>query len=284
MRSVASIRSLLKEAENFLKAKGVPEPRADAEFLLSRSLGMSRLEIYLRSPKELSRKSSRLFRKWVRQRSLRIPLSYALGEHSFMGIPLRVGPGVFIPRPETENLVEAALRRLQGGKLQNPHLLDIGTGSGCIAVSLALRLPQSKISATDLSSESLRLARKNAVVHGVSSRIRFLERDLFPAGGVFDMILSNPPYVAREEARQLPPEIRREPRRAWDGGEGGLEILERIIKTSPRYLRTGGTLLLEIAPAQGGAVSRLLKKSGFVSVEVLPDDAGLERIAAGAHP
>ncbi len=211
-----------------------------------------------------------------------LPLQHREGTVNFFGYELRVTPDVLIPRPETEILVETALSliRTHGRFGARPEILDLGTGSGNIAISLTKALKESRIVASDISVRALEAAAYNAASHGVSDRIEFIESDLFENIRVtFDMIVSNPPYVAREEFFELPPEVLEDPVIALDGGAGGLAVIRAIVEKAPAFVKPGGWVLMEIGYDQSDAVSRLIGSSQDLRlVEIRKDYAGIERV------
>ena len=273
----------LSQAVAFLEKKGVPEAQASAEFLMAAVLKTGRNEVRLAASHPLNDKEGFHFWLHVKERGERIPLSYILGSQDFMGLEIAVTPEVLIPRPETEELVAEAARRLRSLGRPDPAVLEIGTGTGCIAIALAKSFPAATIYATELSPAALALAAKNAQALGVGHRIRFINEDLFkPAGrtaGWADLVISNPPYIPTAEIDGLEPEVLREPRLALDGGKDGLDAVRAIAADAPRHLKPGGLLALEIGSPQGPAVRAILRQAGFLAVEILKDAQRLDRIA-----
>ncbi|MFH1198647.1 MAG: peptide chain release factor N(5)-glutamine methyltransferase [Candidatus Omnitrophota bacterium] len=220
------------------------------------------------------------------------PLQYILGKTEFMGLEFKVTPDVLIPRPETEILVETAIKIASGlrSTVYGLNVLDIGTGSGCIAISLAKSLPQAQITAIDISKRALEIARLNAVLNNVSGCINFIQSDLFPASGlrstvyglqstVYSLIVSNPPYIASSEINNLQPEIKYEPRIALDGGCDGLDFYRKIIKGAPRYLKKGGFLIMEMGFNQKGAIENIAQESEDLDViEIIKDYNNIDRV------
>jgi release factor glutamine methyltransferase len=273
---VLTIGEILGWATALLSSAGVENARLEAECLLASLLGRDRLSLYAAAPERLPPLLLDPYRALVSRRRTREPLAYLTGTKEFWSLSLKVTPGVLIPRPETEVLVEAALARLEG--LQAPVVAEVGTGSGAIAVAIAKTLPRARITATEVSSEALAVARENAGAHGVLPRISFLQGDLLEPlfdrnlAGPFDLIVSNPPYVATGELAALPSEVRYEPVEALDGGPDGLRCHRRIIEGAPRLLRLGGWLALEMAPWQGDRLTSLLRDGGaFAEVAVIAD-------------
>lgn len=272
------MRKALWWTRGYLRRGGVELSRLEAEELLAHAMGVERLALYLEPNRVLSAEERAQFRSLVARRRAGIPLQYLLGEIEFMGLSLRVDERALIPRPETEELVELILREVdpQGrGKT-----LELGTGSGAIAIALAKSLPDYRITATDISTEALELARENAARNAVEEKIDFLESDWFAAiEGKFDLIVANPPYVGREEVERLPREVRQqEPRLAWDGGVGGMEALQEIIDAASSHLQPGGRLYLELGAGQGAEVREFALTGGaYDGIEVFRDLSGRER-------
>src|SRR5262245_36534608 len=226
-----TIRSLLEWTEGYLRQRSVESPRLEAQLLLAHALDCRRIDLYTRSDEAPAEEQRGRFRELVRRRAEGCPVAYLVGRRDFFFLDFEVTPAVLIPRPETEDLVNEFLRLAK--TVPNPTVLDVGTGSGAIAVSVARQHPGARVTATDVSPEALAVAARNAGRHGVADRVRFLAGDLFaalPDGERFDFVLSNPPYVAAEEMAGLPPHVRdHEPRLALDGGPGGLAVIERAL-------------------------------------------------------
>ncbi|MFA5119127.1 MAG: peptide chain release factor N(5)-glutamine methyltransferase [Candidatus Omnitrophota bacterium] len=251
----------------------------EAELLFSSVLRCSRHSLYLDKDKVLEAGVLRKVAGVLKRRVTGEPLQYILGEADFMGYVLNVNADVLIPRPETEILVDTAQKaaRLTGYR----YILDIGTGSGCIAVSLAKALAHAVIDAVDISSQALRVASVNAAEHNVT--VNFIESDLFSsaclAGRHFDIIVSNPPYIPTDEIQRLQAEIRCEPFVALDGGADGLDLYRRIIADAPDYLRTHGLLIMEMGYGQCAAIKNILQNSGkFEIIEIVKDYAHIDRV------
>jgi release factor glutamine methyltransferase len=282
-----SLREALLEAVQLLEKAGVDSPRLDAEVLLSEVLNLKRHQLYTRLNESIDSPSLKAFRRLVRKRARRVPLQYILGHVEFMSIDLLTREGVFIPRPETELVVEAVLERVALSATEGRVvIIDIGTGSGCIAVSLAVHLPHAKIYASDVSPKALRLARFNAQRYLVEDRITFLKGSLYRAfqglglEGNVDFIASNPPYVPEGEWKTLQPEVRdHESPGALLAGREGLDCYREIIKGAPSWLRPGGWLVLEIGEGQAAPIQRLIQKEeNLGGVEVIKDLQGTERV------
>ena len=264
----------------------------EAELLFTDVLNCDRLSLYLNRSLKLDKDKTRLISSALKRRFLSEPIQYILSKTEFMGLSFKVTPDVFIPRPETEILVETVMELASGikGQASGINILEIGTGSGCIAVSLAKSLPDIKITATDISQEALEVAKENAVLNKVNKRINFINSDLFVqyacscgtsrcGNTQYDMIVSNPPYIATEEIENLQPEVRYEPRLALDGGEDGLVFYRRIVALAPDFLKQGGFLIMEIGFNQKRAVEEIFKNSGgFKILKVIKDYNNINRV------
>jgi len=273
-----TVRELLQWAALFLGQ----EKRLEAELLLSKVSGLSRAKLLAYPEKEIAKKESDLFRELVRLRHSDEPLQYILGTQSFMGLDFLVNKNVLIPRSDTEVLVEETLNLAQ--KIAGPlRILDLCTGSGAIAVSLAKYLPNAEVTAVDISQEALEIAQANAELHGVSRQVKFLQGDLFqPVGAeTFQIIASNPPYITTAEMEELPDDVKKEPALALWGGEDGLDFYRRIVGESGQYLTASGWLVVEIGWQQGEQVKKLFEINGFTRCEIIKDWAGHDRVVKG---
>jgi release factor glutamine methyltransferase len=281
-----TITDLLSKSAAWLKEKGSTSPRLDAELLLAEVLGMNRVELYVNFEQPLNTSEVSSYREFIRRRGEGEPVAYILGRGFFHNHELRLNSSVLIPRPETEHVVDAALDFLMEGEWpQAPAVLDLGTGSGAIAISLATGFPEAAIIASDASAEALELARQNAAAAGVGPRISFVQSDMFDEldpVDTFDLIVSNPPYVSKDEWAALPRDVRDyEPREALYGGEDGLDYYRLLAGQAPQLLKPRGGLILEIGAGQGQAVTGLLAATGkFRAAGVLKDYAGLDRVVA----
>lgn len=274
-----TIGSILNWTRQYFSEKGVDNPRLDAEVLLSRILGQDRLHLYVHFDQPLEQKELQAFRESVKQRALRVPVAYITGSKEFMGLEFSVTPAVLIPRPDTEILVEGALDLLRGSAC--PQLLDIGTGSGAIIVSMLDRLPDARGTAVDISAEALAVAKTNAEHHAVAGRLVLRQGDLFaPVGNEqYDAILSNPPYIPDREIAGLEPEVRHEPQAALAGGADGLDYYRRILHDGPQHLKTGGFIAVEVGINQAQPVAAMADGTGMLRTHsVLKDYAGKERV------
>jgi release factor glutamine methyltransferase len=252
-----TIKSLLTVSTDYLKQKGIENPRLDAEVLLAFQLDTDRVSLYLAFDKPLAEKEISGYRNLIKRRILHEPLQYITGVQEFWSLLFKVDQRVLIPRPESELLVSQAIAKATSNASYNGDLkiLDLGTGSGVLAVSIAMELSSARVWATDISPEALELAFENAHRHGVSANIEFRRGDLWDPikdeGLSFDIIMSNPPYVASDEFQDLSLEITNfEPKSALDGHEGGMYYIEKIISEGQRYLNKGGWLMIEMAPGQ----------------------------------
>ena len=249
-----TIREVLKAATARLEAAGVPNGDYDAAVMLAHVLGEDMLMMRLNNHRALGEAQQAAYDALIARREQREPMQYILGEAGFMGLDFHVEPGVLCPRPDTEILCEEALRRIRPGM----RVLDIGTGSGALAVSIARLAPGAQVTAADISDTALAIARGNAGKNGAD--VRFVKSDCFAAleGEMFDVIVSNPPYISGEEMKTLMPEVCREPELALYGGEDGLDFYRRISREARDHLKDGGCLLFEIGWQQKDDVSALL--------------------------
>lgn len=272
---------VVRRGSDYLERHGVESPRQTAEVLMAHVLGTDRVGLYARDD-GLSSREARMFGRAICQRCAGTPLQHLTGEQKFRRVVLEVRPGVFVPRPETEVLVEVALRAL--GNEGGPVVVDVGTGTGAIALAIKDERPDAKVFATDLSPEAVELARANAARLGLDVRIEegaFLEpvpRDL---RGWVDLLVSNPPYVTRAEYEDLPAEVRADPELAL---VGGVELHRRLARDGARWLSDGGVLAVEIGAAQGDEVSAAFEESLYMDVHVERDLAGRDRVVVGRRP
>jgi release factor glutamine methyltransferase len=281
--TVWSIQALLQWTTRFFESKGIEGGRLDAELLLAHALSWRRIDLYARIDHVPSAQALAKFREMVKARGERVPAKHLTGEAEFYSLSLAVSPGVLIPRPETELVVERALAVLPEDR--ESLVADLGTGSGAIAIALAAKRPKARVVATDVSAEALAVGRANAERHNVADRIEFRQGEWFAAldaGTLFDAILSNPPYVATPDLERAMPEVRdHEPRIALDGGPDGLKDLRGLVAGASAWLKPGGWLIVEVGAGEAGAVSDLAKGSGaYARVEVTKDFAGIDRIVA----
>jgi release factor glutamine methyltransferase len=261
------------------KLQGISaQPRLDAELLLMKVLGCDRAFLLTHPDAPLASGQSEIYEAWLDRRAAHEPIQYILGEQEFFGLTFSVTPDVLIPRPETEHLVEALLERVPHG--EPLRIADVGTGSGAIAVALAVSLPQAEVVALDISQPALAIARRNAERHHVSERIHFVTSDLLAAvaGESFDAIVSNPPYVAEGDRASLEPQVRDyEPAHALFAGSSGLDIYERLIPQARALLKQDGWLVMEMGQGQDDALAHLL--SGWRNLGFISDLRGIPRVA-----
>ena len=279
-----TVAQLVAWAENRLKTAAIDTPRLDAEVLLAHTLQVSRSCLYSRLQEAVSDAQKTGFQRCVVRRAQREPVAYITGHQEFWSLEFQVNPGVLIPRPDTEIVVETALRLLASSRTTAPRILDIGTGSGCIAVALATELPRAHIWAVDRTPAILSLAQRNAHAHRVGHRITFACGDLLapvqPGAPFFDLLVTNPPYIDSQMLDTLQPEVRLwEPRAALDGGADGLDFYSRLLYDSPDYIRPGGWLVAEIGETQKDAVVQLGHKQHRLRFQTCRQDyAGRDRV------
>lgn len=273
----------LKEIEAKLKEARIPSAMAESELLLRHVAKMDRLEFFT-GQSVLSRPAQNRIRKLAAERRKRKPLSYLLNKSEFYGLGFYVNADTLIPRPETELLVEEALRLLDESGVERPQVLDIGTGSGCLAVSLTSERPHCRMTALDLSPRALKVARKNRQKHNLQQKIKLVKSDLWAAFGsryraYWDLIVSNPPYIPAREMSALPAEVRREPAMALNGGKQGLEIIYKILDRAPFFMKPKAYLLMEIGKGQSDILKREFARwPEFTNGRFIRDFAGIERV------
>jgi len=302
MRTVLEI---ITASSDFLAGRGVESPRLNAEHLIGHALGLPRMQLYLQFERPLMERELEAIRALLRRRAAREPLQYIVGETEFFGLTLKVDARALIPRPETEYLVSLLTERFAGSGVSTPRrILDLGTGTGAIALALAKHWGNAEVVALDASAEALSLARENAERNGLSERVTFLESDWFSAlandaragaSGPFDLIVSNPPYLSADEVDESLAEVKKhEPAQALSPGKSGMEAIRKIVSEAPRYLRrsessdsgeesialggaggpcasSGGLLALETGIAQHAELAELFGKAGFSRWEFLND-------------
>jgi release factor glutamine methyltransferase len=280
-----TVRRVLDWTRQHFEKQQIDSARLTAELLLTHVLKLKRVALYMDLDRPLEKEELATYRALIQRRLAGEPTQYLVGAWEFYGRTFFVDPRVLIPRPETELLVEAVLRALP--KDAPCRVLDLCTGSGCIATTIAAERPQASVWATDLSPDALAVARSNAERHHVDGRVTFFEGDLFgplPQGARFDAVVSNPPYVKTGELAGLQREVQKEPRLALDGGADGLIFLRRIIDAAQASLVPGGLLALELGEDQGAAVKELLTRAKFHDVRVQPDLERHDRMAFGTAP
>lgn len=269
-----AVRAALEEGRLLLAPSGLEDPLREAELLLAHALGCDRLTLRV-DPPEPSPEALALYRSLLLRRARREPYAYLTGRAEFRSREFRVGPGVLVPRPETEHLVEEALRLLPPDRAV--RVVDVGTGSGCIALSVALERPRAEVIGVDRSEAALGFARANAAALGAGGNLSFVAGDLLEGIiGRFGLVLSNPPYVA--EGEEVDPEVLHEPREALFAGADGMEVYRRLVPAAAAALAPGGWLLLEVSPERAREVEALARAAGFAVEEALRDLAGRERV------
>jgi release factor glutamine methyltransferase len=270
----------LRAATARLRAGGIEDAARDARALLAHAMGLAPERLGLHLPDEMTAAARRAYEEAIAARLTRQPVAQITGRRLFWGRSFRVTPDTLDPRPETEVLVAEALSR--------PFLkmADLGTGTGCILISCLLDMPMASGLGADLSPAALKVAAENATAHGLGARARFVQSDWFSAiPGRYDLIVSNPPYIAADEMAALAPEVRdHEPHLALTPGGDGLDAYRAIARGAGARLLTGGRLLLEIGPTQGAAVCALLAAQGFADLRILPDLDGRDRVVAAVQP
>ena len=284
---VWTILTLLEWAEAYLREHAFEESRLNAEMLLSRVVGLPRLGLYLQFDRPLTSGELDHFRTLILRRMTHEPVQYILGETDFMGLTFEVTPAVLIPRPETEELVEETVSWLKRSGNQNGTILEIGTGSGNIALALGKFFPGARITSLEKSGDALAVARRNCARHGITN-VEFLLGDVLALefeGRVFDAVISNPPYVRGDEFEFLAPEVRDfEPRMATTDGGDGFLFIRRILGLARRLLRPGGGVFMEIGYGQARDAETIARESGLTEVGVRKDFAGIGRILSGFAP
>jgi len=276
---------LLERGAWELERVGVADSRIQAELLLRHALGCSRESLLARLHQPVPAEASGHFFQLVERRRGRVPVQYVVGTQEFYGLSFRVTPAVLIPRPESEGLVEEAVRELSDAHA--PRIIDVGCGSGCIGIAIAHTLAEAELVAIDQSPAALAIARENALRHGVVSRIEFLEGDLLAPLQTRDVdaIVSNPPYVPDDELDALEPEVsEHEPRQALSGGKDGVSVIERLLPEAGKALRHGGFFFMEIGHDQDERVKELVKKAGLEHLRTVSDLAGIPRIVGAKKP
>jgi release factor glutamine methyltransferase len=274
-----TVLEVLNAATSYLKKQGVESPRLNAEHLLAHALGRKRrMDLYLQFDRPLGETERAPLRELVRRRSEGVPLQHLLGTVEFLGVEFLCDARGLVPRPETEELVELVLRLAPDARA----FLDVGTGSGVIALSLALKRPEAAVAACDVSRDALALASENRARLGLEERVRFWESDLIEGvEGEFDAVVANLPYIPAGEIPSLSSEVRHDPVAALDGGADGLRLVERLVEVLPGRLVTGGLVALEIGHDQAGRVEEMLRKQGLREVASHKDHQGVERFVTG---
>lgn len=284
MRIDADISTLLRDGGEKLKEAGIPEPFREATHLLCFAGEFDRTFIiahpeYVPAP-EIAEK----FDEFINRRANREPFHYIIGKKEFYGLEFLVGPAVLIPRPETEMLVERAIELLE--KVSEPRFCEIGVGSGCISVSILKNVPNSMATATDISEAAIEIARLNTAAHGVADRCSIIRSDVFAGIGdktdaTFDLIVSNPPYIPAEDIEGLEKDVKDfEPATALTDGGDGLSIIRRLVLEAPRFLNSGGSILIEIGIGQADDVTSMFDTNVWEEIEIVNDLQGIPRMTS----
>lgn len=273
-----TVLEVIKKTTDFFATKGIESPRLNAEQLVGHALKLQRMQLYLQFERSLTDAELEAIRPLVRRRGAREPMQYIIGETDFFELKLKVDRRALIPRPETELLLELVTNR----QITPPEtILDLGTGTGAIALGLAKYFPGAQVTAVDLSEEALALARENTAAAGLTERVTLVRSNWFaglPPALRFDLIVANPPYLSAEETAQAAPEVNvHEPAAALTAAEDGLADLRAIIAGAPRFLAPGGWLALETGITQHAELARLAAAAGFKRTESLPDLTGRDR-------
>jgi release factor glutamine methyltransferase len=276
-----TIAEALKEAGERLRAASAPNDLLDAQTLLAEAIGKDRTYLIINFNQQLSEDPLSRFRAMVNRRAAGEPLQYITGHQEFFGLEFEVTPDVLIPRPETEMIVEETIRIVQQDRIAHPLIVDVGAGSGCIAVAVARELGQAGVIASDISEPALRVARRNAARHGLEDRVGFVASDLldaFAEEDFADFILSNPPYVSEEETHSLQREVRDwEPRLALTDSNDGLSLYRRLLKDAPSRLKPGGHLICEMGYTQSEQISTMIDRRIWGDARLLDDLQGIPR-------
>jgi release factor glutamine methyltransferase len=272
---------VLTKSTEYLRGKGVASPRLDAELILAHVLGIDRVKVYMQFDRPLSESELSAIRSLVRRRGSREPLAWVVGHKEFHGHEFTVAVDVLVPRPDTETLVEAALSAI--GTEEVAYVADVGCGTGCVGISIALARENVRVYCTDVSLDAIACTRENVRRHGLEKRVAVLRGDLLdgvPSTREIDWVVSNPPYVVSGEIAGLMEEVRREPRLALDGGDDGLEVYRRLVPQAFSRARKGAWF--EVGVGQSSAVAGILREAGFGGVGVRKDLAGVERVVGGS--
>ncbi len=278
MNKIWTIGALLQWTQQFFAGKGIDSPRLDAEILLAHVLHKERIYLYAHYDEPMNPQELAAYRELVKKRANRYSVAHILGTQPFMGLDFKVNEDVLIPRPETEMLVESVVAAAEGTA---PSIVDIGTGSGAIVLSLLHYLPQAKGIGVDISPKALAIAAENGKALGLDGRVTWIESDLFTnvPQGPYDWIVSNPPYLTQHDMEELQPEVRHDPALALYGGDDGLDIYRRLAKESPAFVKRGGHCIVEIGAGQTQDVRAIFTADGAYEHEkTVKDYGGIERV------
>jgi release factor glutamine methyltransferase len=282
MQTIWTIQKILNWTEDYFRKHAVPDPRLSAELLLSHLLHIKRLDLYLQFERILVPAELEKYRGYVQRRAKSEPVQYIIGEQDFMGLTFTVNPGVLIPRPETELLVETVLQEIQTHHAEQIDILDVGSGSGAIAISLAFHCKNSRVTGIDQSESALQISRKNAV-SAAAGNVEFVKADVLTLDprtfGKFNLIVSNPPYISDRDFEQLHPQVKNfEPKEALLAGQTGLEFIEKLIPLCRQLLVPSGMIFLEIGYDQTNEVQRVFEQHQFKEIEFIKDYQHINRI------
>lgn len=278
MNKIWTIGALLQWTQQFFAGKGIDSPRLDAEILLAHVLHKERIYLYAHYDEPMNPQELAAYRELVKKRANRYSVAHILGTQPFMGLDFKVNEDVLIPRPETEMLVESVVAAAEGTA---PSIVDIGTGSGAIVLSLLHYLPQANGIGVDISPKALAIAAENGKALDLDGRVTWIESDLFTnvPQGPYDWIVSNPPYLTQHDMEELQPEVRHDPALALYGGDDGLDIYRRLAKESPAFVKRGGHCIVEIGAGQTQDVSAIFTADGAYEHEkTVKDYGGIERV------
>jgi release factor glutamine methyltransferase len=277
-----TVLEVIQRSTEFLQQKGVESPRLQIELLLAHVLKLPRLKLYLNFDRPLAPEELDGLRQLVKRRAAREPLQHIIGSTSFCGFEIKCTSAALVPRPETELLAERGWQFLLSLAQGNPSALDLGTGTGCIAIALVAKAARATVDAVDASPDALALAKENAEKNQLADRVRFHLGDGFaplPAGVQFDLMVSNPPYIASEEIATLSPEVREfDPKLALDGGTDGLDFYRRMAREAPPFLKAQGKVMLEFGDGQAPEVKKIFEDEKWIVEEIVPDYSSRPRI------
>lgn len=279
-----TVVEVLRKSQTWLEQKGSSTARLDAELLVADALGLERLEVYLQHDKPLTESELTAVREHIRRRGLREPVATILGEKEFYSLSFRIAPGILVPRPDTETLVDAGLELIPSeGEC---FVADIGAGSGCVGLTLAHHRPESKLYAVDIEPNAIRMIKENALAMGLTERVAILQGNLLepiPKARPIDVVVSNPPYIPSADIEELPPEIsQHEARSALDGGVDGLEFYRAMVPVAAARARLG--VAMEVGAGQADAVARMFEEAGLSPVSARSDLSGIDRVVTGKCP
>ncbi len=272
----------LKDSAEKLKSAGIDAALAEVEIILEKLLGVERIEVHLHGARLITDAILKKFNKIIEKRETRYPLQYILGEAYFYGRRFLVSPDVMAPTPETELLCELAINYVKNENLETADVLDVGAGCGVICVTIGCELENCWLTAVDKSQAAIGMARKNAALHGVGSKINFIKSDIFSgvdSDAKFDLILSNPPYIAEGDYKDLPPEVLADPKISLVGGVEGLDVIKKLIEKAPEYLKSNGRLMFEIGYTQGEKIKSMTDDdTRYRSFTIVKDLNDIDRI------